>query len=233
MRGLAWTMALLAAGSGGAAAQPGGPPVTVELFTSQGCSSCPPADALMARLAREPGVVVITRPVTYWDRLGWKDTLARPANTALQQGYARRAIPGGGVYTPQAVVAGRTAVIGGQEGKIRLLLGEARQRARAALSVSPGGGGVVLSGTAAPPAEVVLVALRRSITVPVRAGENGGKRLTYANVLVGERALGRWTGGAKSIGIPADARALPGADRYAVIVRQGSGGPILAARYLN
>lgn len=71
-------------------------PVAVELFTSQGCSSCPPADAVMEKLARDPRVVAITRPVTYWDRLGWKDTLARPANTELQRDYTKRGIPGAG-----------------------------------------------------------------------------------------------------------------------------------------
>lgn len=64
-------------------------PVAIELFTSQGCSSCPPADALVERLAKEPNTIVLTRPVTYWDRLGWKDTLAREANTELQQAYSR------------------------------------------------------------------------------------------------------------------------------------------------
>ena len=83
-------------------------PVLLELFTSQGCSSCPPADALAEKLATDPSLVVIARPVTYWDRLGWKDTLAPEVNTALQQAYARRGLAGqNGVYTPQLVVDGR------------------------------------------------------------------------------------------------------------------------------
>lgn len=229
--GLALLVAL--AGSAPASAvMPVPVPVAVELFTSQGCSSCPPADAVMAKFARDPGVVAITRPVTYWDRLGWKDTLARPANTALQRAYARRAIPGGGVYTPQSVIGGRSGAIGGQEAKIRLLIGEARRRPQPVLAVAEGGRAVSVRGAASGAAEVVVVALRRSVTVPVRTGENGGRRLTYANVLVGEHALGRWAGGAANFAIPAAAR-VAGADRYAVIVRQAGGGPILAARYLS
>ena len=79
-------------------------PVVLELFTSQGCSSCPPADRLAGILARDPSLLVITRPVTYWDRLGWKDTLARAENTDLQRAYSRRISTGQGVYTPQIVV---------------------------------------------------------------------------------------------------------------------------------
>lgn len=229
-------LSILLAGCGGATAQvPAAAPVpvAVELFTSQGCSSCPPADALMAKMVREPGVVVITRPVTYWDRLGWKDTLARPANTALQQAYARHAFPGGGVYTPQAVVAGRAGAVGGQEGKIRLLIGEARRQAQPTLAVAPGGRSVAVSGAGPAGAEVVLVALKRSATVAIGSGENGGRRVTYSNVLVGERGLGAWRGGAATFAIPAGAMDVAGADRYAVLVRQGGGGPILAARYVS
>ena len=90
-------------------AQPAPPPVTpvaVELFTSQGCSSCPPADALLEALAKQPNIIAITRPVTYWDKLGWKDTLGRPENTRLQTAYAAKGKEGSGVYTPQTVVQG-------------------------------------------------------------------------------------------------------------------------------
>src|SRR5207253_7009115 len=85
--------------------------VVVELFTSQGCSSCPPADAALERFAREPNVVAISRPVAYWDSLGWRDTLARPANTDLQRRYAARHVSDE-VYTPQAVVQGAVALAG-------------------------------------------------------------------------------------------------------------------------
>jgi hypothetical protein len=88
-------------------------PVLVELFTSQGCASCPPADRLIAKLDREGGAVAVSRPVTSWDELGWADTLARGANDRLQRDYATRAIPGAGAYTPEAVVGGAAAAAGG------------------------------------------------------------------------------------------------------------------------
>ncbi len=103
-------------------------PVAVELFTSQGCSSCPPADVLMSKLAREPNIVVLTRPVTYWDKLGWKDTLAREENTSLQRSYAARGGEGSGVYTPQAMVQGRMAAVGSNEGQLRRLIHAEKRR---------------------------------------------------------------------------------------------------------
>ena len=226
------TATFLLAGCSGAHAQAIAP-VAVELFTSQGCSSCPPADAVMGKLAREPGVVAITRPVTYWDRLGWKDTLAQPANTALQQAYTGRKIAGAGNYTPQMVIDGRSGAVGGQEAKVRQLIGAAQRQPHPSLSIAPGGGGVALAGKPAAAADVVLVAMRRSVVVPIGTGENGGRKITYANVLVSERNLGKWAGGAARFAIPAAARTVPKADRYAVLVRQAGGGPILAARYVN
>src|SRR5690242_17760384 len=88
-------------------------PVVVELFTSQGCAACPPADEFLGRLAREPAIVAITRSVTSWDRFGWRDTFGREENTQLQQRYAIRHREDG--YTPQAVVQGRVMLIGGRE----------------------------------------------------------------------------------------------------------------------
>ena len=104
------------------------PPVVIELFTSQGCSSCPPADRLLATLARDPGVIAVSRPVTYWDRLGWKDTLAREENTRRQYAYAAR-FRRDGVYTPQAVVDGRYQTVGSDREALVALLATARRAA--------------------------------------------------------------------------------------------------------
>src|SRR3546814_2316327 len=128
------------------------PAALIELFTSQGCSSCPPADALFAKLAKDPGIVAISRPVTYWDRLGWKDTLARPENTALQRAYAARNIAGAGVYTPQAVVQGGAGTVGSREGEIRTLAAQAASAARIALGSE---GRVTIDGVTAAPATVM------------------------------------------------------------------------------
>jgi hypothetical protein len=225
----------IAGGAGSAPAVVAPHPVAVELFTSQGCSSCPPADALLLRLSADPNVVAISRPVTYWDDQGWKDTLAKPANTALQQAYTRRNIPGGGNYTPESVVQGRVGVIGGNEIKLRGTIAAATRAAEPGIAVarsSDGGRLVTLSGKPAKPAHILVVALRQRAVVEIRSGENGGRTLRYANVLMGERSIGSWSGGKAGIAVPADALRVTGADRYAVLVREGAAGPILSARYL-
>jgi hypothetical protein len=223
----------------GATAGPPAPtratPVAVELFTSHGCSSCPPADALFERLVREPNVIPITRPVTYWDRLGWKDTLAREANTNLQRAYAAKGGEGAGVYTPQAVVQGGYGVVGSSETKLRSLI-DAEKRIDGpeitAVRVSDGERSLTIAGSGKVNATVTLLALKSSVTVRIGKGENGGRNVRYTNVFVAEQVVGRWTGGAASLSIPGSAMNMDGADRYVVIVRTGTAGRIIAARYL-
>lgn len=244
MRTALLPLLLLAACSSGAPAQPApthapgmrtAHPVAVELFTSQGCSSCPPADALLERLADDPGVVAIGRAVTYWDGLGWKDTLARPANTELQRAYSSHGLPGSGNYTPEAVIQGRRGAVGSSEGEVRRAIENSGRLPEPGLKIARAAGGsrtVSLSGTPGQPAEVMLVALRRHSDVQIGRGENGGRTLRYANALIGERRIGGWSGGDAALTIPAAALRVAGADRYALIVREGAGGAILAARYL-
>ncbi len=133
MRGII-AMLMVAAATPAASA-----PVAIELFTSQGCSSCPPADAALARLAQDPGVVAITRPVTYWDALGWKDTLAREENTRLQRGYAARQ-QSHSVYTPEAVVQGEAGTVGSREAEVRRMVAAAAARTGPSLLVERAGG---------------------------------------------------------------------------------------------
>ncbi|MEO0462716.1 MAG: DUF1223 domain-containing protein [Pseudomonadota bacterium] len=212
-------------------------PALIELFTSQGCSSCPPADRLAARLDADPSLVVISRPVDYWDRLGWKDTFASPANTALQQAYRRRELAGyNGVYTPQAVINGRAGEVGSDEPALRRLLASAPP-ATAGLSVRavPGKGFAIgLAGKTQRTAELVAVSVKRRASVNIGRGENRGRRVTYTNVLLGERRIAQWTGGDQSIAL--NRTDLPGgtsADRHALILHVPEGGPVLAARWLD
>lgn len=213
-----------------------GEPVLLELFTSQGCSSCPPADSLAERLATNPDLVVITRPVTYWDRLGWKDTLARESNTALQQAYARRGLDGrNGVYTPQLVVGGAYGLVGSNAAEVAPSV-EQYGKGSAAIRVAPTAGGdytVNLSGSASGNPELVLVAVTRKVTVNIGSGENGGRRIAYANVLRSERKVSDWAGGKASVTLAASQLKVPGADRYALVLRQPSGGKVLAARWVS
>lgn len=203
-------------------------PVAVELFTSQGCSSCPPADALIAELARNPDLVVITRPVTYWDRLGWRDTLGREENTVLQSRYAATLARGGGrSYTPQIVIDGRVGMVGSRRDEVRSAIDDASDRTMR-VEVGVSGGRIELDRTVTEPALVQLVDLDPEATVAIGRGENRGRSITYTNIVTAEQLLGEWGGGGARFAIPP---ASPGV-RRAVIVRQGEAGPILAARYL-
>lgn len=217
------------------AAQTPESPVAIELFTSQGCSSCPPADKLAARLVNEENLVIISRPVTYWDRLGWKDTLAREENTSLQRRYALRGLAGrNGVYTPQIVIDGVRGTVGSNEAQVRQFIKQSA-KAKAALALRPQDDGSVIVGIAgqAPSrAELTLVALDSHETVKIGRGENGGREVSYTNVLLDETNLGAWSGGQAAITIRPELLALPGADRYALLLRGENAGPILAARYV-
>lgn len=210
-------------------------PVAVELFTSQGCSSCPPADAIAERLAKEPNTVVITRPVTYWDRLGWKDTLAREVNTSLQNGYAARGGRGAGVYTPQSVVQGGAAAVGSRESEVRQLIAAEKKRPGPSVSAvrsDDGGRVVTIEGETPTVATVTVVALKSESTVRIGRGENGGRSVKYTNVALVDTNVARWRGGKMTFTVPGDVFKAPGADRYALVVQLGSAGRILAARYI-
>jgi len=211
-------------------------PVVVEFFTSQGCSSCPPADRLAAKLAKEDGLLVIERPVTYWDRLGWRDTLGDQANTDLQRAYARRGLDGrNGVYTPQAVVSGRGGLVGSREDALRTLVGQARHHDAPDIMLSRGESGAVqidVDGITSNTARLQLVGLDRSETVKIGRGENGGRSVTYTNVWKGEKPLGTLAAGEVQYSLAERERDIDGANTYAVILREGADGPILAGRIL-
>ncbi|MBV8972988.1 MAG: DUF1223 domain-containing protein [Sphingomonadaceae bacterium] len=199
-------------------------PTVIELYQSQGCSSCPPAIANLNALADRPDVLTLTFAVTYWDDLGWKDTFASPAQTARQWDYAR----GFGhdqVWTPQVIVDGRGDVVGARAGQIEGLL--AKTPARSGPAIDLQGRTVVIGSGAAPAggADVWLVRYDpRTISVAVRAGENSGRRIDHRNVVRELVRIGRWTGSSATLPLPADAPGL----KTAVLV-QKTGGPILAA----
>jgi hypothetical protein len=155
----------------------------IELFTSQGCSSCPPADRLLGQLARDPTLVVLSLPVDYWDSLGWRDTFARPAFTRRQSAYA--AIRGDGeIYTPQAVVNG-TAIAVGSDRPAILDLVAGPLPVRVALA-----GGVARVEGAPEDAVVVAAPFLRSREVAIGRGENASTRVTYTNIVRDLIALG-------------------------------------------
>ncbi|MEM1050873.1 MAG: DUF1223 domain-containing protein [Pseudomonadota bacterium] len=212
-------------------------PILIELFTSQGCSSCPPADRLAKRLDKEEGLVVISRPVTYWDYLGWRDSLALEENTELQRAYAQRGLTGyNGVYTPQSVIAGRLGEVGSRERAMRRMVSRAAANVDAAIRVRGNetrGFGIGLAGKSERPAELVLMGVDAQAEIDIGRGENRGRRIAYTNVLKEERRIASWRGGAASHVIEASALNIRGADRYAVVLRETGAGRVLAARWLN
>jgi hypothetical protein len=234
---------LIATAAVAAVAQKSGPPagdgpatpVAIELFTSQGCSSCPPADAILERLEREANVIVIGRPVTYWDRLGWRDTLAKEANTSLQRAYATRGGEGSGVYTPQAMVMGTRGLVGSEERQLRAIIAQEKRKPGPSVraAATPDGGRSVSVGEgSAANASVILVAVKSRASVRIGSGENGGRTVSYTNVWQGEREVGRWTGKAATFTISGEAMKAFGGDRRVVIIRAGAAGRIIAARYI-
>jgi len=211
------------------AATKSGNPVVIELFTSQGCSSCPPADRLASRLAKDRSLLVITRPVTYWDRLGWTDTLAREANTRLQRAYAAKNREGAGVYTPQIVVNGDGAAVGSREGDIRSLVRRA-DRSGPRISASADETGkmtVTIDGRSDHMASVSLVALSSSLMTVVAIAT------TVINVVRDEHVLGSWRGKPMRLTIAPERLNISGADKYAIVLQRPGAGPIVAAKLLD
>lgn len=213
----------------------------LELFTSQGCSSCPPADALLKTYAHRKDLVAITLPVDYWDYLGWKDTLASARNTARQREYARKR-GDGGVYTPQVVVNGLTHVVGSRASEIDSALASTKAALadrKLPLRVWQNGDAVVIQiGELRPGSEVEeviiwLALVQRSVEVPVRAGENGGRSLTYYNVARELTPVGTWDGTRMIIRLARGAVMRPGIETCAVLLQQGAGGPIIGAAWMG
>lgn len=201
-------------------------PVLVELFTSQGCSSCPPADAFVRQLVKEKNVIAISRPVTYWDRLGWKDTLARPENDSIQRRYAARAIPGSGVYTPEIVVDGSTAAVGSHRDKVRGMIAEAGRKPAATITFADGRASV----TGAAGTELRVLAIASERMVDIGNGELGGTRLGYTNVVRDEMVV-RCTASGCSAAVPADFAKRAGGNKVAVIWQDTGAGKVRAVRW--
>ncbi len=203
------------------------PRAVIELFTSQGCSSCPAADRLLGELAADPSLVSISVPIDYWDYLGWKDTLADPRNTARQKAYAH-ARGDGQVYTPQVVVNGSLHALGSDRAAIDLAI--AKSRGNGAMSLPPvklgfDGGQLhvaVPEADARAGAEVWLCGLMKAASVAIGRGENKGRTVTYHNVVRRWIKLGDWSGKAHSWSVPLQALKGDGIDEAAVLVQSGT-----------
>lgn len=206
------------------AVAPGRQPVVVELFTSQGCSSCPPANATLIALANRPDVLALSFSVTYWDYLGWKDAFGRPEYTARQVAYEPK-LGQSGPFTPQMVVDGRASAIGHDRREMEALIAASPRKSGPALTLRPGRVEVGARPGGAG-ADVWLVWYDPHVVeVPVRRGENSGRTLPHGHVVHGLARVGGWSGAAASFKLaPA-----PAGLRTAVLVQESAGGPILAA----
>ncbi|HXF54190.1 MAG TPA: DUF1223 domain-containing protein [Hyphomicrobiaceae bacterium] len=209
----------------------------VELFTSQGCSSCPPADALLKTYADRPDVVALTLNVDYWDYLGWKDTLASPKYTKRQRHYAKAF--GGQPYTPQVVINGAEHVIGSHAAEIDLAIERTSARLQAAsvplalvsdgrtLTIEIGAGPALgLSGT------VWLAAVRPRVDVDIERGENRGRKLSYFNVVRELTPVGMWSGKPVRLELP-HVEILRAGERCAVWLQVETSGHIVAAAWMS
>lgn len=198
----------------------------VELFTSQGCSSCPPANANLASIAQtRPDVIALSFGVTYWDQLGWKDSFASPQFTARQWAYAK-ALKRRDVATPQMVINGVTDLVGNRRNELDARIATARPLQNVAIGFDPNFITIGAGNRTRSSSDVWLVRYDpRLIQVPVRAGENGGRTLPHRNVVKELVRLGAWRGAAARFPVPA---ARPGL-RSVVLVQIANAGPIIAA----
>ena len=208
------------------------PRAVIELFTSQGCSSCPPADKLLGELAHDPSLVALSLPVDYWDYLGWKDTLAQHGHSNRERAYAT-ARGDREVYTPQVVVNGIVPVLGSDRAAIERAIAQTRHSAAPLtlpVTLSVTDGKVTVNVPAAKTehgsAEVWLCPITSKAQVAINRGENSGHTLAYTNVVRRWVKLGDWSGKAETFSVPvanlANAEiSLSDIDRVAVLVQSG------------
>ena len=231
MRKLISAIWIVAQGLAASAAQAQELPVVVELYTSQGCSSCPPADALMEELAARGDVIALSLHVDYWDYIGWADSFAQPAYGDRQRAYAQAAGEHM-VYTPQMIIGGTHHVIGTDA---MALMDAMREHAALPVAVNldlrRNGTTLQISASTEMPGAMLVQVVRYAPeqSVDIERGENAGRRLTYVNVVTSWQVLGRWDGLA-----PLTLEtAMSGNEPVVVIVQEDGPGRILAAKRLN
>jgi hypothetical protein len=225
--------------AGAGPAQAGDKPhnlTVVELFTSQGCSSCPPAEAFLGELAKRDDLLALEMHVDYWDYIGWKDPFASPALTERQRHYNKR-LGRGYVYTPQIVVDGVTEAVGSDKRAVERQIEAARAQPRPRVEIkvfTTGAGRLAVQlpqGETGKLCDVILVGFDAEHMTKVLRGENGGKTLSNYNVVREIQRVGFWSGQAATIELP---RLDPAARRgWAVIVQGERTGPVLGAARIS
>jgi len=220
------------------------PRAVVELFTSQGCSSCPPADKIIGELAKDPSVIALSMPIDYWDYLGWKDTLADARFSARQKAYSQMR-GDRDVYTPQVIVNGSAQLIGSDRAGIEGAIGDTRKTddvMSVPVSMSLAGKQINISVAASsktPAAghgEVWICSISKSVPISIGRGENSGRQVTYYNVVRNLLKVGDWNGSSGNWTVPLENIFREGVDAAVVYVQDGSRdkpGPMLGAAYTS
>jgi hypothetical protein len=215
------------------------PRAVVELFTSQGCSSCPPADKIIGELAKDPSVIALSMPIDYWDYLGWKDTLADSRFSARQKAYSH--VRGDrDVYTPQVVVNGSAKVIGSDRAGIEGAINDTGKAdgvmsVPVTMTLSGKQINVLVAASKAPGAahgEVWICSISKAVPISIARGENRGREVTYHNVVRNILKVGDWNGSSGSWSVPLENISREGVDAAAVYVQDGNRdkpGPMLGA----
>jgi hypothetical protein len=227
--------------AGSSHAQPTNPPLAVvELFTSQGCSSCPPADKMLGQLAGNSAILALSLPVTYWDYLGWRDTLASPLFTQRQRAYAK-ARGDGDVYTPQMIINGLQHCVGSQLHEIERKIAATASMVKAAhvpVRIWREGGRVLVEAGAAPEnspwksGQVLIGGVKKAVQVPIARGENSGRTVTYYNVVRKLVEGGAWQGAPTIYRVPVEAFSPKDTDFIVVLLQaEGQRAIIGAARF--
>jgi len=232
---MGWVVAAI---PGSGSAEAGGGKTVVELFTSQSCYSCPPAEAYLGELVKRDDVIGLEFHVDYWDDLvygsagRWKDVYSSPAHTERQRLYNRNIRDTGQIYTPQMVIDGRAEAVGSRRSTVEATIDAQAQNPRLRLDVtianSAGGGrAVTIDGPLKAPAAVWLARFEQAHVTQVKAGENKGKTLTNHHVVKHMERIGTWSGAAKTIALPGGPPAA--GEGCAVLVQSEAQGPILGA----
>ena len=217
------------------------PRAVVELFTSQGCSSCPPADKILGELAKDPSVIALSMPIDYWDYLGWKDTLADSRFSARQKAYSHMR-GDRDVYTPQVIINGAAHVIGSDRTRIEGAISDTGKRDRVmSVPVTMTLSGKQLTVTVAAGkepsqsrGEIWICAITRAVPISIGRGENRGREVTYHNVVRNLVKVGDWNGTAGSWTVPLESISRDGVDAAAVLLQDGNRdkpGPMLGAAF--
>jgi hypothetical protein len=220
------------------------PRAVVELFTSQGCSSCPAADKIMGELAEDPSIVALSMPIDYWDYLGWKDTLADARFSARQKAYSH--VRGDrDVYTPQVVVNGSAHVIGSDRAGIEGAIGDTKKVdgvMSVPVSMTLTGKQINVSipvaskGPAAMHGEIWIGSISKAVSIAIGRGENRGREVTYYNVVRNLLKVGDWNGSPGSWTVPLENISREGVDAAVVYIQDGNRdrpGPMLGAAYTS